>query len=178
MYTCCVQPQPLIQRATAPELSVQQNHTPSSSAARPQPAPHSQARQHHHQQQQHHHRVVSRSQSESVALEVIKHKDMTSSRLKSEASLLKRVDQRHPRSEQRGSRTEHRRSDQLASAEEVARRVVSIVGRVLRNQLPLIFLLFPPSLSLSPLSLPLPPLSPSPRRAVLTASPRCGLTSW
>ena len=94
--------QPLLQRATAPELSTQ-NHTPTSK--HPQDADKS-------------HRVVSRTQSESVTLEVAKRKDMASTRLKSETSVLRRP-------EVKNARTENRRSDQLASAEEVARRVVS-----------------------------------------------------
>lgn len=92
--------QSLVQRATAPELSIQ-NHTSSSG---------SRSQQHRDQ-----HRSVLRTQSESVTLDV-KHKDMTSTRLKSEASLLKRSESKNPRSE-------HRRSDHLTAAEEVARKV-------------------------------------------------------
>ena len=101
--------QPLLQRATAPELSVQNHSSPSSSLSRP---PHPQERAH---------RVVGRSQSESVTHSVAKPaREMGVGRLKSEASLLKRPEPKGARS------SEQRRSDHsTASAEEVARRMVS-----------------------------------------------------
>ena len=71
--------------------------------------------------------MVSRTQSETSTLDVVKRKEGTSSRPRSEMSQSRKLEQKHPRSESRRSdpRSEKRHSDQLASAEEVARRVVS-----------------------------------------------------
>jgi thousand and one amino acid protein kinase len=101
--------QPLLQRATAPELSVQNHSSPSPSSSLSRP-PHPQERAH---------RVVGRSQSESVTHSVAKPaREMGVGRLKSEASLLKRPEPKGARS------SEQRRSDHsTASAEEVARRM-------------------------------------------------------
>ena len=107
----------LVQRATAPELSIQ-NHSgspsPSSSLSHPS-HPHAST-------QERAHRIVSRSQSETVTHSVAKRKEMPSGRLKSEASLLKRPEVRTPRS------SEQRRHDHsgASAAVDVTKKMVSL----------------------------------------------------